>query len=54
MATVVKNAEGLQPTYEEAQKRPDWPEWEEAIQKELTTLKEMGTYRLYNLLVQTS
>jgi transposase InsO family protein len=46
MATVVENAEGLQPTYEEARKRPDWPKWEEAIQKELTTLKEMGTYRL--------
>jgi reverse transcriptase-like protein len=46
MATVVESAEGLQPTYEEARKRPDWPKWQEAIQKELSTLERMGTYRL--------
>jgi transposase InsO family protein len=46
MVTVVESAEGLQPTYEEARKRPDWPKWQEAIQKELDTLEKTGTYRL--------
>jgi hypothetical protein len=46
MAAVVESAEGLQPTYEEARKRPDWPKWQEAIQKELNSLEKMGTYRL--------
>jgi hypothetical protein len=46
MATVVENAEGLTPTYEEAQKRPDWPKWEEAIRKELDSLEKMSTWRL--------
>ena len=35
---------GLEPTYEEACKRPDWPKWEEAIQKELVSLEKMGTW----------
>jgi transposase InsO family protein len=46
MAAVVESAEGLQPTYEEARKRPDWPKWQEAIQKELKSLEKMGTYQL--------
>ena len=45
MATVVESAVGLEPTYEEARKRPDWPKWEEAIQKELTSLEKTGTWR---------
>src|ERR1700678_308994 len=44
MATVVESAVGLEPTYEEARKRPDWPKWEEAIQKELTSLEKTGTW----------
>ena len=43
MAAVI---EGLEPTYEEAKKRPDWPKWQEAIKKELDGLERMGTWRL--------
>jgi hypothetical protein len=46
MATVIENAEGLTPTYAEARRRPDWPKWEEAIQKELKGLESSGTWRL--------
>jgi hypothetical protein len=31
MAAVTAGAKGLEPTFEEAKKRPDWPKWEEAI-----------------------
>ncbi len=30
----------------DAKKSPDWPEWEKAIQIELTQLQQMGTWRL--------
>ena len=30
----------------DAKNSPDWPEWEKAIQKELTQLHQMGTWRL--------
>src|SRR5271156_13649 len=43
MATVMGGAEGIEPTYEEARKRPDWPKWEEAIQ---TELRNSGTSKL--------
>ena len=43
MATVI---EGLEPSYEEAKRRPDWPKWQEAIKKELEGLEKMGTWRL--------
>ena len=46
MVAVVESAEDLQPTYEEAHKRPNWPKWQEAIQKELKSLEKMGTYQL--------
>jgi Reverse transcriptase (RNA-dependent DNA polymerase)/gag-polypeptide of LTR copia-type len=46
MAAVIENVEGLTPSYEEAQKRPDWPKWKEAIKKELNSLEKMGTWRL--------
>ena len=46
MASVLESAEGIMPSYEEARKRPDWPKWEEAIQKELESLKQLGTYEL--------
>ena len=46
MATVIESAEGLTPTYEEAQRRPDWPKWKDAIQKELESLKKSGTWEL--------
>ena len=31
MATAVATSEGLEPTYEEARKCPDWPKWDLAI-----------------------
>ena len=43
MAAVI---EGLEPTFEEAKRRPDWPKWQEAIKKELDGLEKMGTWRL--------
>src|SRR5271168_4080811 len=46
MATVMGGAEGIEPTYEEARKHPDWPKWEEAIQTELRNLKDSGTWKL--------
>ena len=46
MASVIESAEGSMPTYEEALKRPDWPKWEDAISKELESLKASGTYQL--------
>ena len=46
MASVIESAEGSMPTYQEALKRPDWPKWEEAINKELDSLKNTGTYEL--------
>jgi hypothetical protein len=39
MATVMASAEGIEPTYEEARKRSDWPKWHEAIQVELKNLE---------------
>ena len=46
MATVMNGMEGLEPDYEDAKKRPDWPKWQEAIKKELESLEKMGTWRL--------
>ena len=46
MATATQGAEGLMPTYEEAQKRSDWPRWKIAIQEELNSLNETRTWRL--------
>ena len=46
MASVIEGTEGSMPTYEEALKRPDWPKWEEAISKELGSLKASGTWEL--------
>jgi transposase InsO family protein len=45
-AAVVESVEGLMPTYHEARKRPDWPKWEQAINKELDNLKASGTWEL--------
>jgi hypothetical protein len=41
------DAEALEPrTLAEAKRRPEWPQWERAIQEELATLKTAGTWRL--------
>ncbi|PPQ72971.1 hypothetical protein CVT26_014516, partial [Gymnopilus dilepis] len=45
MAVAMDTAEGLNPTYDEARKRSDWPKWEEAIKKVLT-LEKNGTWRI--------
>ena len=38
---------GTEPkTLQEAKESPEWPHWEEAIQTELTQLKNMGTWKL--------
>jgi hypothetical protein len=36
--------EGLDSTYKEATRCPDWPKWEQAIQTELANLKEVHTW----------
>ena len=33
-------------TLKEAKRSPEWPEWEKAIQTELNTLKQMGTWEM--------
>jgi hypothetical protein len=46
-AAETSNAEALEPrSLSEAQKRPDWPLWEKAIQEELATLKAAGTWEI--------
>ena len=47
LAAETAEAEALEPrTLAEAKRRPDWPLWENAIAKELATLKTAGTWRL--------
>ena len=41
------SSEALEPrSFVEAQKRPDWPLWEKAIQEELGALKAAGTWEV--------
>jgi hypothetical protein len=44
MAVVMDAAEDLNPTYEEAKRRSDWPKWKEAIQAELRSLEANKTW----------
>jgi hypothetical protein len=44
MATVMDAAECLNPTYEEAKRRSDWPKWQQAIKVELNSLERNGTW----------
>jgi hypothetical protein len=46
MAAAMAEADALEPTYEEAQSRSDWPEWKKAILAELNSLKAAGTWEL--------
>ena len=47
LAAETADAEALEPRMlAEAKRRPDWPQWEKAIQEELATLNAAGTWRL--------
>jgi hypothetical protein len=47
MVAGVMEVEGTDPTtLEEARRRNDWSKWDEAINKELTTLKDAGTWSI--------
>ncbi len=39
-------SECVEPTYQEAKRRPDWPKWQEAIRAELESLVANGTWRI--------
>lgn len=47
MAAAMAEADALEPSYEEAQSRSDWPEWEKAIQVELDALRTAGSGSLW-------
>src|ERR1700675_1041395 len=44
MSAVMAEAEAIEPTFEEAKRRTDWPKWQEAIKVELATLKAASTW----------
>lgn len=44
MAAAMGDAECIEPTYQEAKRRPDWPKWQDAIQAELESLVANGTW----------
>ena len=44
MAAAMNAAEDLEPSYEEAKRRSDWPKWKEAIQAELRSLEANETW----------
>jgi transposase InsO family protein len=46
IAAAGPEADELEPSYEEARKRSDWPQWKAAIKVELANLKEAGTWEV--------
>ena len=47
MLTETAEAEALEPaSLAEAKRHPDWPDWEQALAEELTTLHEAGTWEI--------
>jgi len=54
MAAEIGEAEALEPrTLAEAKHHPDWPLWEKAINEELETLRQAGTWELTEVLRYT-
>ena len=46
----IRNTEALEPqNLAEAKKQPDWMLWEKAIEEELMTLKEAGTWEVVEI-----
>ena len=45
IATAVQEADGDPRSLDEAQARPDWPQWKAAMDLELATLKKAGTWK---------
>jgi len=50
MAMAIDAVEGLNPTYNEARKRSDWPKWEAAIKAELISLEANRTWKIVECL----
>jgi hypothetical protein len=46
MAAAMAEADGLEPTYDEAKRRSDWPQWQIAIKVELEALRAAGTWEV--------
>ena len=44
MATTVGGAEGLEPSFDEAQNHSDWPQWETTIHSEIKSLNNNETW----------
>jgi hypothetical protein len=54
MAAVMNTTENLEPTYQEAKRRSDWPKWQEAIKTELTSLEKNGTWSVVECLKEAN
>ncbi len=48
MASMMNQAESLEPTYEEVKRRPDWPKWQQAMEVELRSLEASKTWSIVN------
>ncbi len=46
MASMMNQAESLEPTYEEVKRRPDWPKWQQAMEAELRSLEASKTWSI--------
>jgi len=54
MSAAMAEADALEPTYDEAKTRSDWPQWQDAIQVELDNLKAAGTWEIVERLRDTN
>ncbi len=46
MAAAIAESEAIEPVFEEAKQRADWPSWRKAIEEELRTLTQAGTWEI--------